>query len=402
MPFTIDDLTGPGPNPLAEHYKRFRVSERILLTGHSHQAWPDVAREGQLEAWDDAAEWVDGKWDRAYEKADAVRRGFARLLGKGAAPEQIALGQNTHELVLRFLSALPLEKRPRLVTTDGEFHSIRRQLDRLRETGRVQVEKIAALPVSTLAERLAAAIDDRTAAVLVSSVLFTNAHIVPHLGELAAKCRARDVEILIDAYHQLNVVPCDLEAAGTTDAFYVGGGYKYCQLGEGNCFLRVPPGREELRPVLTGWFAEFEHISDKATGLVQYGDGPTRWAGSTYDPTSHYRAARVFQFFEEQGLTTELLREVSGRQVARLAKCFDALGLPTVVADRDGTVPLECVGGFLALRVPKAGEIAMRLRERGVFADSRGGTLRLGPAPYLDGRQFEAGLAELREVVDSA
>ena len=40
---------------LAEHYARFRVGERLLLTGHSHQAWPDVAREGVLEAYDDAA-----------------------------------------------------------------------------------------------------------------------------------------------------------------------------------------------------------------------------------------------------------------------------------------------------------------------------------------------------------
>ena len=40
---------------LAEHYSAFRVSERLFLTGHSHQAWPDVAREGQLEAWQDGS-----------------------------------------------------------------------------------------------------------------------------------------------------------------------------------------------------------------------------------------------------------------------------------------------------------------------------------------------------------
>ena len=31
--------------------------------------------------------------------------------------------------------ATPILERPRLVTTHGEFHSIRRQLDRLEETG---------------------------------------------------------------------------------------------------------------------------------------------------------------------------------------------------------------------------------------------------------------------------
>src|SRR5687768_2401104 len=116
---------------LARHYSRFRVGERLLLTGHSHQAWPDVAFEAQQRAWLDAAEYVDGKWARAEAQAARVRDGFAALLG--AVPEQIALAQNTHELVTRFLSALPLRERPRLITTDGEFHTIRRQLDRLAE-----------------------------------------------------------------------------------------------------------------------------------------------------------------------------------------------------------------------------------------------------------------------------
>src|SRR5438093_4001281 len=102
------------PNPLAAHYSRFRVAERLLLTGHSHQAWPDVGFEGQMEAWRDAAECVDEKWERAAAKADRLRRGFARLLGSEAS--EIALGGDTHELVTRFLSALPLASRPRLVS----------------------------------------------------------------------------------------------------------------------------------------------------------------------------------------------------------------------------------------------------------------------------------------------
>ena len=65
---------------LAEHYSAFRVSERLLLTGHSHQAWPDVGREGQLEAWDDAAEHADHKWERAFAKAERLREGFRGLL----------------------------------------------------------------------------------------------------------------------------------------------------------------------------------------------------------------------------------------------------------------------------------------------------------------------------------
>ena len=179
------------PEVLARHYSRFRVTERILLTGHSHQAWPDAGFEGQQRAWLDAAELVDDMWERAFAQADAVRQGFARLLDDD--PQRIALAANTHELVVLFLSALPLRQRPRLVTTDGEFHTIRRQLDRLAEEG-IEVVKVAAQPAATLAERLGTAVDDRTAAVLASAVLYANAHIVPNLGAVLVACTALAVQ----------------------------------------------------------------------------------------------------------------------------------------------------------------------------------------------------------------
>jgi kynureninase len=381
------------PNSLAPHYSRFRVTERVLLTGHSHQAWPDVARDAHLAAWDAAAERVDDKWDLAFEQADRVRDGFARLLG--ASRDEVALGQNTHELVVRFLSALPFASRPRLVRTDAEFHTLRRQLDRLAESRLVEVVTVSSAPVATLAARLGDRVDARTAAVMVSSVLFTTAEIVPELGLLASVCARHGAELLVDAYHQLNVVPCALAEEGLGDAFVVGGGYKYCQLGEGNAFLRVPPGRERYRPLLTGWFSEFARLTHAVAGDVPYGEGPARWAGSTYDPTSHYRAARVFAFFEEQGLTVELLRARSRDQIARLAAGFDALGLDPRVVDRDRSTPLERLGGFLALRAPRAEELVRRLRERGVWCDSRGDLLRLGPAPYVSDAELDAGIAAL-------
>ncbi|HET7497691.1 MAG TPA: kynureninase [Candidatus Eisenbacteria bacterium] len=384
------------PPLLARHYTRFRVAERLLLTGHSHQAWPDVAFDGQLEAWNDAAELVDEKWGRAADKAERVRRGFARLLG--GAPGEIALGQNTHELVLRFLSALPLVDRPRLVSTDGEFHSIRRQLDRLAEDGRLEIVKVPAGPPDAIAERLAAAVNERTSAVLASSVLFGNAAIVPGLGSVAAACRRAGAELLVDAYHHLNVVPFSLRGEALEEAFVVGGGYKYCQLGEGNCFLRVPPHAREYRPVITGWYGEFAHLTDRADARVSYAEGPERWAGATYDPTSHYRAARVFDFFEDQGLTPERLRAISEHQIRLLADGFDALGLDPGVIARDRSIPLERIGGFLALRSPGAEAICAGLRALGVLADVRGDLLRLGPAPYLADEQIERAIAELGRV----
>lgn len=429
---------------LARHYTRFRVTERALLTGHSHQAWPDAAFEAQQQAWLDAAECVDDKWDRAFAVADRVRAGYRRLLDDPGG--HIALSQNTLELVARFLSALPLRTRPRLVTTNGEFHTIRRLLGRLEEEGievvRVPAKQSASLGAGDLASELADAVNDETAAVLASSVLFRDATIVDGLGEVAAACTRFGAEMLVDAYHSLCAVPFSIAQEGLDNAFVVGGGYKYCQLGEGNGFLRIPPNCE-LRPIFTGWFAEFSergappasarrantadvaipNYSSSTHGnprpspvklaspdpadssdhsKTPYPDGHLRFAGATYDPVSHYRAAAVFDFFREQELTPPRLRVAGLSQIRRLAARIDALDLDPAVLSRDRTVPLERKGGFLALQAPRAGELACALRARGVYADHRGKVLRLGPAPYVTDAQLDEATAALAEAVRAA
>ena len=383
-------------NNLAQHYSRFRVAERLLLTGHSHQAWPDVGFEAQQQAWLDAAEFVDGKWERAAEQAARVEAGFRRLLNDPDG--DIALGQNTHELVTRLLSALPLAKRPKLVTSDGEFHTIRRQLDRLAEEG-LEIVKVAARPADALADRLAAAVDDRTACALGSSVLFETAEIVPGLDLVARACGQHGATLLVDAYHHLNVVPFDINSLGLSDAFVTGGGYKYCQLGEGNCFLRGPRGCR-LRPVLTGWFSEFATRAQPpdARHNIDYGDGAARFAGATYDPVSHYRAAAVFAFHVEHGLTAERLREISRHQVGLLKSTFESLDVDPAVA-RVEPMPEDRRAGFLALRCARADILSHALRDRGVFTDYRGDVLRLGPAPYLTDAQLRDAVRTLRAVV---
>jgi len=385
------------PNALAPHYSRFRVAHRLLLSGHSHQAWPDVAREGQLAAFDDAADEVDAKWERAFAQAARVREGFRRRLADESG--EIALGANTHELAVRLLSALPFLERRRIVTTDGEFHTLRRQLARLGEEG-FEIHRERAAEADTLAERLARAVDDRTLAVFVSAVLFETARIVPGLAELAAACALHGVALVVDAYHALGAIPFRLAEQRLEGAFVLGGGYKYLQLGEGNCFLRLPPG-SALRPVLTGWYAEFESLSARSDGHhVVYGPGASALAGSTYDPTSHYRAARVFDFFEEQGLDDTLLRAISRHQIDLLARSFDALGLSEGVVTRDRDLPLEKLGAFLPFETPRAAELCNGLLARGVACDHRGRFLRFGPAPYLCDAQLETAISILGEVVE--
>ncbi|MFF1614111.1 kynureninase [Amycolatopsis sp. NPDC058278] len=394
---TLDDLRADG-NSLAAHYTRFAVADRLLLSGHSHQAWPDVAEEGLLESFADAARDVDGKWDRAFAKADELRAGFRLLLGDPHG--EYALGASTHDLVLRFLSAMELPRRPRLVTTDGEFHTLRRQLARLEEEG-VEIVRVPLEPVTTLAERVAGEVNDDTAAVLVSAVLFETSRLVPGLAHLADVCRGRSIELVVDAYHALGVVPFALHDLGLTNAWVLGGGYKYLQLGEGNCFLRLPAHAQELRPVITGWYAEFGALADERhPGQVPYAIGGDRFAGATYDPASHYRGVRVQRFFAEQGLTPEFLRQVSQHQVGLLASVFDSLGLPEDVVTRDRETPLERIGGFLSLRCADAAGLQAALATEGVRTDSRGQYLRFGPAPYLSDTQLETAMRTLGKVIN--
>jgi kynureninase len=121
-----------------------------------------------------------------------------------------------------------------------------------------------------------------------------------------------------------------------------------------------------------------------------------RFAGSTYDPTSHYRAARVLDFFEDHALTPERLRESYLHQTTLLAERFDELALDDVTRDRE--TPLGSFGGFLAVESERAEELSRRLLEAGVLTDSRGRYLRFGPAPYLSDEQLEAAMEQLGRV----
>ena len=216
---------------------------------------------------------------------------------------------------------------------------------------------------------------------------------------MAAACRAHGAVLVVDSYHALGALDWSLADDDLHDAFVVGGGYKYLQQGEGVCFLRWPAGTD-LRPVVTGWFAEFGEVHAPPRGGVAYGTGPERFAGSTYDPTAHYRAASVLDFFDAQGMTPAWLRAVSLRQVGLLSDAVDALGLDPGVVRRALDGPAGAAGRASSRCAPRTpGALQAGLRERGVLTDHRGDVLRLGPAPYLRDDQLARAVELLGETV---
>jgi len=392
----VGNSTDRAPAGFREAYRAFLRPGRILLTGHSHQAWPDVALEAQRRAFEDAATYVDDKWEEAIHPLVArVARGIARRLGY-EEEQAIAFGQNTHELVFRLLSCFPFDARTRVVTTTGEFHSLDRQLRRLQEEG-VRVEWVDAADKATLAERLVEAILPGTHLVAVSTVFFEDGAVLPGLREIAARAAEVGAVLLLDVYHAFNVVPMSL-ADLPGEVYVTGGGYKYAQFGEACCFLRIPPGSER-RPLYTGWFANFSELAlpRGERGRVGYGAGASRFAGSTYDASPFYRAEAVLEHFERFGMSVARLRAISLRQTDRILARLDAadaarLGLE-VLTPRER----ERRGGFVALRTPDAAGLVHALRQRGIYVDSRGSILRIGPAPYLLDEEIDRGVEALLE-----
>ncbi|MEQ9263820.1 MAG: hypothetical protein RLN81_01265 [Balneolaceae bacterium] len=385
----IDQLA----NKLIPHYSHFRVSERLLFTGHSHQAWPDVALEGQSEYFHVCAEMVDNKWEAAFEKTE-ILRGYLRNYYDD--PDGFyCREESTHFLMVSLLSSFDLKNKPKIITTDGEFHSLFRQLTRLEEEG-LEIVRVPVNPDPAFGERIIEEIDVNTSAIMLSRVYFETSLVNAHLSEIAAAARVHGIPVIIDDYHGTNTVPLSIREEGLEDCFILIGGYKYLQWGEANCFLRFPKDCE-LRPVITGWFASFSTLEKpRNNDPIQYDHSDQRFASATYDPSSQFRAAKVVEFFNEQGLTPEVLRSQYQDQVGLLRSLFLQKDFDPSVIKLTHTESLSRNGGFLSLTSPKARELRADLLNRGIFTDARDQILRFGPAPYTTEAQIEEVMGELK------
>jgi kynureninase len=367
-----------------EHYSRFLggLGERLHFCAHSHHPWPDCSRDAHIRAWDDAAARADEKWGIVLgEQIPHAQNAIAAAL-RLSDPKNIAFAPNTHEFACRLISCLP--EKPRILTTDSEFHSFSRQSARLEEEGAV-IKRIAVEPFETFTERMIqAARDEHWDLVFLSQTFFNSGH---HLAEerlTAISASVKDPTIfVIDGYHAFMATPVDLSKLGNR-AFYLAGGYKYAQAGEGICFMSVPPGCS-LRPRNTGWFADFAALENGITRPVGYGAGGWRFWGSTFDPAGLYRWNAVTAWRRSLDLSVEAsdvhVRGLQRRFLKLLAEKprgpFNAEAL--VSAD------LPRVGHFLTFRLPHAPAVSKRLSEQlGVLTDARGDRLRFGFGLYHD------------------
>ena len=144
----------------------------------------------------------------------------------------------------------------------------------------------------------------------------------------------------------------------------VGGGYKYLQFGEGNAYMRLPAHADRIRPVVTGWFAEFAEPDRRRAAPPGRRTRPAASGSPGRRTTRRATTGRPAwrSSSPTSGLTPAVLQASYRHQRAVLAAAFDALDLPDEVVTRDRDTPPEAFGGFLALRSPWAGRLRDLLR----------------------------------------
>lgn len=355
---------------------------RLHFAAHSHHLWPDAARAAQTQVFDDAAELADDKWSKIMgEVWPRAQREVASELAL-PDPSGVVFAPNTHELLVRLFSAA--QRRPvRVLTTDGEFHSFRRQAARWAEAGTVSLAVVETEPFDTFPARfMAAARGGAFDVIWTSHVFFKTGRVFDAAFELADLARPDGPWVVIDGYHGFMALPADLSAVADR-VFYLAGGYKYAMAGEGAAFVYAPKGFA-LRPEITGWYAEFEDISapPETTG---YAPDARRLLGATFDSSGLYRFCAVRRMLADEGLTT--------RDTAAYIADLQAVFLAEVEAG--GAGPL---GGaellnppgegpharFLAFRHKDAPQWKAKLHAAGVVTDVRDDVIRFGFGLYHD------------------
>jgi selenocysteine lyase/cysteine desulfurase len=388
---------------LASHFSRFAGAEpdRIHLAAHSHHYWPDATFAAQQRCWEDAALHADEKWGPIFaEVVPAVQRGVARILSL-PDPATIAIAPNTHDFLRRLLSALPLGRPSRILSSDGEFHTVTRQLARLEEEGLVTVERVPVEPPDTFPERFReACARGGHDLVLVSQVFFNSGATCGPLEDLAVAVRDPGTLVAIDGYHGFMALPTDLSRIADR-AFYIAGGYKYAMAGEGACFMHCPPGYAP-RPRDTGWYAAFGALSARPTG-VRYSEDGMRFAGATFDPSGFYRLRAVFGWMEGIGLTVEAIHaHVLALQESFLAALRQRAFAPLRQARLVTPVATPQRGHFLTFETPGAADLHRSLMERRIVTDVRGDRIRFGFGCYHGPADVERAVARMAGIPPGA
>jgi kynureninase len=384
-----DTGDGVGGDERLAFRDRFPILARTnYLISNSLGAMPAAAEESlraYAEAWATRGvrAWEETWWDLVVGLGDLV----APLIGAGAG--EVSFQPNVTLAHAVLFSAFDFQSRPRVVTDAMHFPSILYLLDQQRARGAEVVVVPSADGVAVDSEAVADAIDERTAFVNVSHVLFKSAY-VHDLAPITARARAAGARTIVDGYQAVGTIPVDVRALGVD--VYIGGCLKWLCGGPGAAFLWVRPElAPRIEPRLTGWLSHTRPF-DFAPALERRPDA-WRFLHGTPNVPAFYAARPGLEIVNEVGVAR--IRAKSEHQTARLIELAERQGF-AVTAPRD---PARR-GGTVAVDVPHGYEVSRALKAREILCDYRPGAgIRLSPHFYtLDG-ELDAAVEAIADIL---
>ena len=380
-------------DPLLAWREEFPLATRTThLISHSLGAMPRRARArvaAYLDQWDERGirSWGDAWWNLPVEMGDVL----APVLG--ASRGSVTVQPNVTIAQAIVLSSIDFSgKRNRIVCTELDFPSCLYLYEGQADRGARMVRVSSDDGITVDAQRVCDAIDETTAIVAVSGVIFRSAAIVD-LAPIVARAHAVGAPVLVDAYQWVGIVPLDVTALGVD--YLTGGSVKYLCGGPGGGFLYVRPDRlSTTRPRLTGWMAHPEPFGFDA-GPMRWRDDGLRFLNGTPHVPALYAARAGWEIVAEVGV--EAIRAKSLRLTSRIVSFAQAEGW-TVNSPLDGARR----GGSVSLGVPDPESVHAELDRRDVLCDWRPGVgIRFGPHFYNTDEDVERGLVELKSIVDT-
>jgi kynureninase len=383
-------MTTLADDPLLADRDRFPILSRTnYLISNSLGAVPDGAESSLRDYFDTWATrgvraWEESWWGMVADLGDLV----APLIGAGAG--EVIFQPNVTLAHAVIFSAFDFRAgRPKIVTDAMHFPSILYLLAEQAAHGAEVVVVPSEDGVTVETGRLVAAIDERTAFVNLSHVLFKSAYI-HDVAVIAERARAVGALTIIDGYQAVGTIPVDVASLGVD--VYIGGCLKWLCGGPGAAFLWVRPDwHGRLSPRLAGWMAHARPF-DFATRLERRADA-WRFLHGTPNIPALYAARPGLEIINKVGVAA--IRARSLRQTGRLLDLADARGWPC-------TTPRDPArrGGTVAIDVPNGYEVSKALKACEVLCDYRPGAgVRLSPHFYNRDAELDAAVAALGEIL---
>ncbi|MGH8868534.1 MAG: aminotransferase class V-fold PLP-dependent enzyme [Actinomycetes bacterium] len=326
-----------------------------------------------------------------YTWVDEMYR-VADLVGEiiGAPPGTTVMRQNVADLLGDVASCIDWTgPRNKVVYSDMEWPSSHYMWQEHRRRGAEVVVVPTEDGVILSVERLVDAIDERTAIVPVSHVLFRSSTLVD-VRPVVEKAHAVGALVLLDAYQSAGCLPVCVTDLGVD--LCVGGSVKFLCGGPGAGWMYARPEvAERLRPASFGWFGHaraFDFEFDEA----EYAPGVRRFAGGTPGVPAAYAASAGYAGLLAAGI--ERVRERSQSLTQPLLERALERGF-TVRSPHD---PAQR-GGHVTIDPGDADHVHHELVRRGFLVDHRPGHgIRVGPHFYNTREETLAVLDEMEKI----